>query len=233
MRRRRGEELDTAIRAAVLGLLAEHGPAGVTMEAVASAARTSKPVLYRRWADRASLLRGTLLGIATAAIPDEDTGSYRTDMLAILRGWAALFTGPEAPVLRAAIAAAAHDPELTAALQNDVIGWRKKEMAALLSRGISRGEVRADVPVDIVRELGQSVLWRRLLITGLCLGGFAIASIGLADSYGWLLVATGLLGIANAIYHPADYAILSARVASSRIGRVRPASGSPRSSRPC
>ena len=112
MRRRRGEELDTAIRAAVLGLLAEHGPAGVTMEAVASAARTSKPVLYRRWADRASLLRGTLLGIATAAIPHEDTGSYRTDMLAILRGWAALFTGPEAAVLRAAIAAAAHDPEL-------------------------------------------------------------------------------------------------------------------------
>src|ERR1700730_11036519 len=61
---------------------------------------------------------------------------------------------------------------------------------------------------------------RRLLIVGLCLGGFAIASIGLADSYAWLLIATGLLGIANAIYHPADYAILSARVASSRIGRI-------------
>src|SRR5207249_224118 len=61
---------------------------------------------------------------------------------------------------------------------------------------------------------------RRLLIIGLCLGGFAIASIGIADSYAWLLVSTGLLGIANAIYHPADYAILSARVASSRIGRV-------------
>jgi MFS family permease len=61
---------------------------------------------------------------------------------------------------------------------------------------------------------------RRLLIMGLCLGGFAIASIGLADSYGWLLVATALLGVANAIYHPADYAILSARVGSSRIGRA-------------
>jgi MFS family permease len=61
---------------------------------------------------------------------------------------------------------------------------------------------------------------RRLLILGLCLGGFSIASIGLADSYAWLLIATGLLGVANAIYHPADYAILSARVGSSRIGRV-------------
>jgi len=61
---------------------------------------------------------------------------------------------------------------------------------------------------------------RRLLIAALCLGGFAIASIGLADSYAWLLVATGLLGIANAIYHPADYAILSARVAPAHIGRA-------------
>ena len=95
------------------------------MEAVA-AAGASKPVLYRRWPDRASLLRDTLLKMATAAIPNEDTGSYREDMLAILRGWAALFTGPN-DLLRAAIAAGAHDPELRAAFQNDVIGWRSRD----------------------------------------------------------------------------------------------------------
>ncbi len=39
-------------------------------------------------------------------------------------------------------------------------------MAALLARGIERGDVRPDVPVEIARELGQSVLWHRLLITG-------------------------------------------------------------------
>jgi AcrR family transcriptional regulator len=166
MRRRRGDELDAAIRHAVLQLLAANGPGGVTMEAVAAAAQTSKPVLYRRWPDAATLLRDTLLGIARAAIPHEDTGSYRNDMLAVLRGWAALFTGPDAPVLRAAIAAAAHDPELRAAFHDDVIEWRKKEMSGLLSRGIARGDVRADVPVEIARELGQSVLWHRLLVTG-------------------------------------------------------------------
>jgi AcrR family transcriptional regulator len=166
MRRRRGDELDAAIRSATLRLLADLGPSGVTMEAVAAAAQTSKPVLYRRWPDRSALLRETLLQIATAAIPHEDTGSYRTDMLAVLRGWADLFTGPQGPLLRAVITAAAHDPELTAAFQNDVIGWRKTEMAALLARGIARGDVRADIPVEIARELGQSVLWHRLLITG-------------------------------------------------------------------
>jgi AcrR family transcriptional regulator len=165
-RRRRGAELDAAIRAAVLALLDEHGPSGVTMEAVANEARTSKPVLYRRWTDAESLLRDTLLDTATAAVPNADTGSYRGDMLAVLRGWAALFTGPSAGALRAVVAAMAHDAELAASFRADVIGWRKKEMAALLARGVARGDVRADVPVEIARELGQSVLWHRLMVTG-------------------------------------------------------------------
>lgn len=164
--RRRGDELETAIRVAAMTLLTEHGPAGVTMEAVAAAARTSKPVLYRRWSDGRELLRDTLLCIAKAGIPHEDTGSYRTDMLAVLRGWADLFTGPHGATMRAVVAAMVGDDALTAAFRDDVIAWRKAEMAALLARGVERGDVRADVPVHIARELGQSVLWHRLLITG-------------------------------------------------------------------
>jgi AcrR family transcriptional regulator len=166
MRRRHGAELDAAIQDAVLRLLGEHGAASVTMEAVASAAGTSKAVLYRRWPDSRTLLRETLLRTAVTAIPHEDSGSYRQDMLAILRGWAELFTGPQAAVIRAGIAAAAYDSELAEAFRTEVIGWRKKEMADLLARGVARGDVRSDVPVEIARELGQSVLWHRLLVTG-------------------------------------------------------------------
>ena len=86
-------------------------------------------------------------------------------MLAVLRGWAALFTG-EAPRAARSPSRRQRDPELAAAFRNDVIGWRKEEMDALLARGIERGEVRPDVPVEVVRELGQSVLWHRLLVTG-------------------------------------------------------------------
>ena len=77
------------------------------MEAVAATARTSKPVLYRRWPDSRSLLRDTL-GIADSAIPHQDTGTYRSDMSAMLRGWADLFTGPSAAMFRGVIAAATH-----------------------------------------------------------------------------------------------------------------------------
>jgi AcrR family transcriptional regulator len=166
MQRRRGAELDGAITAAVLELLASRGAPGVTMEAVAASAGTSKAVLYRRWPDAGTLLRDTMLRIATVSIPAIDTGSYREDMIAVLRGWVALFTGPQAGILRAVIAAMAHDTQLVEAFRTEVMGWRREQALAMLRRGIERGEVRPDVPVDIARELAQSVLWHRLLITG-------------------------------------------------------------------
>lgn len=166
MSRRHGAELDAAIRSAVLELLAAHGPEGVTMEAVAATAHTSKPVLYRRWPDRRALLRDTLISIAAASIPTHDTGSFRGDMLAVLRGWADLFAGERGPLMRSIVMTVAVDPELAATFRTDVIGMRKEEMNALFARGIDRGDVRPDVPVELLRELGQSVLWHRLLITG-------------------------------------------------------------------
>jgi AcrR family transcriptional regulator len=164
--RRRGAELEAAITAAVVALVVEGGPAAVTMEAVAARAGTSKPVLYRRWPDRSALLRDVLLRRATRAIPTADTGSYRTDMLAVLRGWAAVLTGPGSRVVQAVVASMVHDPEFAAAFRDSVIGWRKREMAELLARGVARGDVRPDVPVELARELGQGVLWHRFLITG-------------------------------------------------------------------
>jgi MFS family permease len=90
------------------------------------------------------------------------------------------------------------------------------ELGLALTIG-SLASVAAQLPMGY---LADHIGSRRLLIAGLCLGGFAIASIGLADSYIWLLAAAGLLGVANSVYHPADYAILSARIAGPRIGRA-------------
>ncbi|OJW24945.1 MAG: MFS transporter [Rhodospirillales bacterium 69-11] len=61
---------------------------------------------------------------------------------------------------------------------------------------------------------------RRVLVAGLVLGGAAYVSIGLFPSYAWLLVASALLGVANAVYHPADYAILGAVIEPARLGRA-------------
>src|SRR5262249_57007608 len=61
---------------------------------------------------------------------------------------------------------------------------------------------------------------RRILLVGLGIGGCAFIMLGLHLSYSWLIASAVLLGIANSVYHPADYAILSAHMDSARMGRA-------------
>jgi FSR family fosmidomycin resistance protein-like MFS transporter len=59
------------------------------------------------------------------------------------------------------------------------------------------------------------------LIAGLLLGGISFISLGFfVDSYAWLLVTAVLAGIANTVYHPADYAILADAISEGRMGRA-------------
>jgi MFS transporter, FSR family, fosmidomycin resistance protein len=61
---------------------------------------------------------------------------------------------------------------------------------------------------------------RLLLVAGLLLGGSAFAVAGLVDSF-WMFVAMfGVAGLANTVYHPADYALLSHHVPAERVGRA-------------
>ena len=61
---------------------------------------------------------------------------------------------------------------------------------------------------------------RRTLIAGLLLGGLVYISIGLFPNYTWMLVAAVLFGIANSVYHPADYSILGSVIDPPRLGRA-------------
>src|SRR5258708_3739250 len=61
---------------------------------------------------------------------------------------------------------------------------------------------------------------RKILLIGLTLGGGALIMLGLHLSYSWLIASAALLGLANSVYHPADYAILSAHMDEARMGRA-------------
>ena len=61
---------------------------------------------------------------------------------------------------------------------------------------------------------------RKILLFGLGIGGCALIMLGLHLSYSWLIASAVLLGIANSVYHPADYAILSAHMDEARMGRA-------------
>jgi MFS family permease len=61
---------------------------------------------------------------------------------------------------------------------------------------------------------------RKVLLAGLSVGGLALILLGMHLSYTSLILCAALLGLANSVYHPADYAILSAHMDIRRMGRA-------------
>ncbi|WFU17319.1 MFS transporter [Bradyrhizobium sp. CB3481] len=61
---------------------------------------------------------------------------------------------------------------------------------------------------------------RKVLLIGLTVGGLALIVLGLHLSYVSLIASAALLGLANSVYHPCDYAILSTHMDEARMGRA-------------
>ena len=77
--------------------------------------------------------------------------------------------------------------------------------------------VASQLPVGyLVDCLGS----RRMLVFGLVIAGLAYLGFGLAPSYYTLLLAMMVIGLANSVFHPADYALLSSKIAPARLGRA-------------
>ena len=77
--------------------------------------------------------------------------------------------------------------------------------------------VAAQLPVgSLVDRVGS----RRMLVAALTIAGLAFVGFGLSPTYPHLLLMMVFVGVANSVFHPADYAILSANVAPARLGRA-------------
>ena len=61
---------------------------------------------------------------------------------------------------------------------------------------------------------------RRLLIYGVAVSTLTYVSMGAFAGYATMLALAAVAGVANSVYHPADYALLSASVSNQRIGRA-------------
>ena len=61
---------------------------------------------------------------------------------------------------------------------------------------------------------------RLLLFIGVLIGAAGFLLIGMVPTYPVLLAGAVLIGLGNAVYHPADYSILSAEMPPARMGRA-------------
>ena len=61
---------------------------------------------------------------------------------------------------------------------------------------------------------------RVMLTGGLIVGSAAITAAALLPGYWFFVIAYALMGVANTVYHPADYSILSAAIDGKKIGKA-------------
>ncbi|MEU9828937.1 TetR/AcrR family transcriptional regulator [Micromonospora chersina] len=144
-----------------LGLLAERGIAGTTIEAVAERSGVAKTTIYRHWDGQAALVFDAFDSIRRPP-EDPDTGTLRGDLTDLLTGLAAaLSEGAAAGLWFALVEAAERDPDL-ATLHRREAEARHAVVLRVIRRGISRGELPADTdPTEVLDLLAGPLFYRR------------------------------------------------------------------------
>lgn len=145
--------------------LAEHGYAGLTVEAVARRAGVHKTTVYRRWRGPEGLVADALDRAGEQPWPIPDTGSLTGDLRALTELLRTGFTDPESgSVAGAFVAAGMQHPEAAAALRS-FYAARHQEAAVLVERAVGRGELApVPDPVEIVR-FALAPVFHRLFVT--------------------------------------------------------------------
>jgi AcrR family transcriptional regulator len=153
--------LDTALE-----LLIEDGFTGMSMEAVAARAGVGKATIYRRWSSKAELVMDAITTLKTALEP-VDTGSVRGDLLAIGRQALLTLGRPEqASLIGRMMGETSKHPELHEVYRRKLVTPRRRLIADVLQRGIDRGEIRADLDMELLVDMVVGPLIYRVLISG-------------------------------------------------------------------
>jgi AcrR family transcriptional regulator len=163
----RGAVREDAILQATLELLAESGYDQLTIDAVAARARCSKATIYRRWPGKAALVTTAVrrhAGQPAATAPD--TGSLRSDLLAALDAMRSSLSGQDAALVLGLLIAMHRDPELAAAVREQVLDVKREVFGAVIARAIGRREVPATTDGALLAEISSAVLFSRRLVTG-------------------------------------------------------------------
>jgi AcrR family transcriptional regulator len=159
-----GEREDEILDATV-DLLMEVGYDRLTMDAVAKRARASKATLYRRWETKPSLVVEALVRAKSAPhVVDHDTGSLRSDLLSTYCGG---LDAAATTAMGSVITALATDPEFAEEFRAKFIAPKVAIGEQIYRRAQERGEIGADVDVELVAPALAGILMHRAFILGI------------------------------------------------------------------
>jgi AcrR family transcriptional regulator len=161
-------ERESEILDAALALLAQVGYDRMTMDAIAAEAKAGKATLYRRWSTKASLVVDALLRSKQALqAPAVDTGSLREDLIAMSCGQGGLTDQQSAGVMAGVITALHHDPDFALEFRTRVVHPRLETTRAVFERARERGEVAADLDLDLLAPALAGIVLHRSFVLGL------------------------------------------------------------------
>jgi len=162
--RPRDQRTHEAILAATRGLLLERGYPGLTIDAVASRARTARTTVYRRWSTKGALvLEAAGESLAIGVVPD--TGSTRRDLEIAVRQLIRAFSDRLAAiVMLAVIANLDDDPSLAQRFRNEIVYPWRSSAAAAIQRGVERGDLPPDTDVAFLLDVIVGTVFQRAVI---------------------------------------------------------------------
>ncbi len=162
--RPRSEVAHQAILDATLELLAEVGYSALTVEGVATRAGVGKATIYRRWASKLPLVVEAFSQLP--AFEDVDSGDLVGDLERMLRNYLQLFNAtPLGTVLPSLVGERANDPELSELL-DPVLKGRSHPLTAALERAQQRGDLPADLDLELASDLIVGPIAVRLFFSG-------------------------------------------------------------------
>ncbi len=150
---------------ATLAVLSEVGYDRLTMDAVAKRAKASKATLYRRWEAKVSLVIDALL-LTKPAPATPDTGSFRDDLVAAYCGPEGMIQPQALAIFSSVLTAIQRDPEFASEFRTKVIGPKVAVSFEIYERAKARGEIRADLPIDLFAPALAGVCLHRAFMLG-------------------------------------------------------------------
>lgn len=162
MARPRSEQARQKMLTAAADLLVEHGVRGVSIDAVAKRSGVAKTTIYRHFDSKNALMVAALDG--RMPVPEmPDTGSFRSDLIALYHEVLPIFQSAELRALFLDVmAVSARDPEL-AALQGAMMADRFVVVQTIVGRGVERGELPADLDFGTIIDVIEGPLVLRSL----------------------------------------------------------------------
>jgi AcrR family transcriptional regulator len=161
--RPRDPERERRVLVAAIEEYSERGWAGLTMDGVAKRAGVGKSTIYLRWTNKEDLLAAAIHAMSDGMRP-LDTGSLRGDLTKLAealveRYWSRLGWGMHRIMID--VAGSGEGVDQFTHLVNSV---HRRAALEILERGVSRGELRPDVPAQLVINAlyGTLVIYRMM-----------------------------------------------------------------------